>query len=76
MPSEFRDGIIVTVYKRKGDRQVCGNYRGVSLLSIAGKLYAKILVMRLQILSEELLPESQCGFRPSRSTMDMIFTLR
>ena len=55
---------------------MCGNYRGISLLSIAGKLYAKILVMRLQILSEELLPESQNGFSPSRGTTDMIFTLR
>ena len=76
LPKDLRDGVINTLYKRKGDRHECGNYRGITLLSIAGKLYAKILVMRLQSLSEKHLPESQCGFRPSRGTTDMIFTLR
>ena len=60
----------------KGDRHECGNYRGIIQLSIAGKLYAKILVMRLQALSEKHLPKSWYGFRPSRSTTDMIFALR
>jgi len=27
-------------------------------------------------LAEVILPESQCGYRRSRSTIDMIFTLR
>ena len=51
-------------------------YRGITLLSIAGKLYAKILVMLFQSLSEKHLPESQSGVRPSRGTSDMISTLR
>ena len=29
-------------YKRKGNPQVCDNHRGISLLSIAGKILAKI----------------------------------
>ena len=36
----------------------------------------KILQFRLQSLAEDILPESQCGFRANRSTQDMIFTLR
>ena len=59
-----------------GDRSDYGNNRGISPLSTAGKILAKILLQRLQTIAEVILPESQCGFRYSRSTIDMIFTLR
>ena len=75
LPSELRDALIVTIFK-KGDKADCGNYRGISLLSTTGKVLARILANRLLPLSEEILPESQCGFRPSRGTADMIFTAR
>uniref|UniRef100_A0A3B3HTA8 Reverse transcriptase domain-containing protein n=1 Tax=Oryzias latipes TaxID=8090 RepID=A0A3B3HTA8_ORYLA len=76
VPQDFKDAIIVTIYKRKGDRAECGNHRGISILSVAAKILAKILQFRLQTLAEDILPESQCGFRANRSTHDMIFTLR
>ena len=75
LPSDFRDVNIITIFK-KGDREDCNNYRGISLLSIAGKIFARILLDRLLLLAEEILPESQCGFRPSRGTIDMIFCAR
>ena len=66
---------IVHLYKR--NRQSCDNHGGISLLSIAGKILAKILLNRLIYhLEDGLLPESQCGFRPRRSTADMIFAAR
>ena len=34
---------IVTIFK-KGDRSACGNYRGISLISITGKIFARILL--------------------------------
>ena len=76
LPQDFKDATIVTLYKRKGDRHDCGNYRGISLLSIAGKVLAKVLLKRLMAIANEVLPESQCGFRANRSTVDMIFTVR
>ena len=76
LPQQFIDALIIAIYKTKGDRSDCGNYRGISLLSTAGKILAKILLKRLQNIAEMILPESQCGFRRSRSTIDMIFTLR
>ncbi|KAI8516418.1 hypothetical protein Bbelb_049990 [Branchiostoma belcheri] len=62
VPQDFKDAMIVTIYKRKGDRRDCGNSRDISLLSIAGKLLAKVALSRLQVISEAMLPESQCGF--------------
>lgn len=75
IPAELRDALIVTIFK-KGDKADCGNYRGISLLSTTGKVLARILANRLLPLSEMILPESQCGFRPARGTSDMIFTAR
>ena len=77
VPQDWKDATIVTIYKNKGDKADCGNSRGISLLSVAGKILAKILLKRLiKHVSEELMPETQCGFRQNRSTSDMIFVAR
>nr|VZI39845.1 unnamed protein product [Spirometra erinaceieuropaei] len=77
VPQDFKDANIVHLYKRKGNRQVCDNHRGISLLNIAGKIFARILLNRLNNhLEQGLLPESQCGFRRHRGTTDMIFAAR
>nr|VZI31915.1 unnamed protein product [Spirometra erinaceieuropaei] len=77
VPQDFKDATIVHLYKRKGNRQVCDNHRGISLLNIAGKIFARILLNRLNNhLAQGLLPESQCGFRRHRGTTDMIFAAR
>ena len=75
---EFKDASIIHLYKRKGNPQVCDNHRGISLLSIAGKILANILMNRLNVHLDQtgLIPESQCGFRKYRGTIDMIFTAR
>ena len=52
----------------------CGKSRGISLLSVAGKVLAKIMLTRhLEHVVDLILPDSQCGFRRGRSTIDMIF---
>ena len=43
VPQAWKDANIVTIYK-KGDRTECGNYRSISLLSAAGKIFARILL--------------------------------
>ena len=76
VPQTWKDASIVTIYK-KGDRTDCGKYRGISLLSIAGKIFARILLNILSAhITPEVVPETQCGFRGNRSTVDMIFFLR
>ncbi|XP_063592483.1 uncharacterized protein LOC134769674 [Penaeus indicus] len=58
------------------DLRDCNNYRGISLLSVTGKVFARVLLPRLQALANRVYPESQCGFRSNLSTVDMIFSLR
>ena len=76
VPQDMRNAKIITLYKNKGDRSECNNYRGISLLSVVEKVFARVVLMRLQVLAERVYPESQCGFRAERSTVDMIFSVR
>ncbi|XP_033124302.1 uncharacterized protein LOC117122714 [Anneissia japonica] len=76
IPQDLKDANIITLYKNKGDRGNCDNYRGISLLSIVGKVFGRVVFERLLVLADRVYPESQCGFRPKGSTVDMIFTLR
>ena len=75
MQQDMRDAKIITLYKNKGERSNCNNYRGISLLSFIGKVYAQVLLIHLQRLAERVYPESQHGFRAERSMVDMVFSL-
>ena len=76
VPSDMRGAKIVTLYKNKGDRSECNSYRGIPLLSIVGKVFARVILARLQVLAAWVYPESQCRFRAGRSTINMIFSVR
>ena len=69
IPQEFKDATIIHLFKRKGDPQVCDNHRGICLLSTDGKIFANVLLNRLNEHHEQsgLLLESQCGFRKDRN---------
>ena len=43
---EWRDAVIVPIPK-KGDLKECDNWRGISLLDVAGKLFARVIQERL-----------------------------
>ena len=45
-PQQWK-GAVITVLRTKGDKKECENYRGVSLVSHAGKLLVKVVEMRL-----------------------------
>lgn len=76
LPHDFGDAITVNIYKNKGDAADCGSYRGISLLAVTGKVFTRIMANRLTPYSDRILPRTQSGFRPSRSTTDSIFILR
>ena len=77
VPQQWKDAII-TVLHKKGDKTECGNYRGISVVSHAGKVLLEVAARRLRAYCEAkgLLPEEQCGFRPNHWTTDMMFVVR
>lgn len=76
IPEEWKTNIIIPLYKRR-DQEKVGNYRGISLLCSAYKIYAEILRNRLEeeLGEKNLVPESQAGFRKGKSTIDNTFIL-
>jgi reverse transcriptase-like protein len=72
---EWKTCTIVPLFK-KGDAEVCDNYRGISLLSIPSKVLAKVLYKRIEHVVEPKLHEAQCGFRKGRGCVDQIFSLK
>ena len=77
MPHQWKDAIIMALHKKK-DRTERGNYRGILLVAHAFKILLKIIARRLSEYCERvgILREEQSGFRPNRSTTDMMFVIR
>ena len=76
VPRQWREGLILNLFK-KGDREDPGNYRGITLLSVVGKVFCKVRNNRLvHCLDKGALHEGHAGFRVNRSCMDNVYTLR
>ena len=67
---------LVITLPKKGNLQLCQNYRTISLISHPSKVMLKIILNRLQSQAEEINAEEQAGFRAGRSTTEQIFNLR
>ncbi len=77
VPESWCTGVIVPIFKKKGDQNDPDNYRGITLLSCVGKVFTALLNNRISIFLDEnnLLGEEQAGFRENYSTLDHIFSL-
>ena len=53
---DWKNAVIVPVYK-KGSRQDCINYRGISLMSIVGKVFARVLNERVKVMADKVMDE-------------------
>jgi hypothetical protein len=73
-PQEWKEGIICPIYK-KGEKDTASNYRGITLLNTAYKVYAMIVEERLMKEMNErgVLQDGQAGFRKGRGTMDNVY---
>ena len=76
IPSDWKKGILVPVFKGKGSRTDCSNYRGITLLSVPGKLFAMLPLKRATSFLHTLCRQQQAGFMPGRSTTEQIHTVK
>eukprot|EP00666_Eupelagonemidae_sp_cell4sb_P017863 gene17863-biopygen8456 len=75
VPKAWRDAVVVPLLKG-GDLRLCDNWRGISPLSVPGKILALIIVKRLTPVAESLLGETANGFRPERGCEDVVAFVR
>ena len=75
VPVDWKKGAIVKLPK-KGSLCECGNWRGITLLSVPGKVFCLVLLERLKAAVDIKIRTEQAGFRPGRSCNDQIFALR
>jgi hypothetical protein len=72
--NEWRQSVMVPLYKGKGDAQDCSSYRGIKLMSHTMKLWERVVEMRLRRMTS--VSGSQFGFMPGKSTTDPVFIVR
>ena len=74
MPEEWRDSVLIQLFKNNGDVQSCSNYRGIILIGHTMKLWERIIERRLRRYLT--FSTQQYGFMPGKSTTDALFALR
>ncbi|VVC27779.1 Reverse transcriptase domain [Cinara cedri] len=75
LPEGWNVAVVCPIHK-KGDPQICNNYRGIALLNLVYKILSYCILDRVKPIAEEILGDYQGGFRPNMSTTDQIFSLR
>ncbi|KAK4319782.1 hypothetical protein Pmani_009300 [Petrolisthes manimaculis] len=75
-PSMWKEARVVPIHKRSS-RSDPKNYRPISLLSVIGKVFEKVVadVVCHHLSNNYLLSDQQFGFRPGKSTSDLLMLL-
>ena len=76
IPPDWTRGLVTPIWKGKGDQRDCSNYRGITVLSVPGKVLAHVLLMRIRDHLLKYQRPEQSGFTPKKSTVDRILALR
>jgi hypothetical protein len=75
LPRSWTEGVLFPVYKN-GDKLDCKNYRGICLLNVTYKVFAKILYGRLLPHANAAVQHYQAEFQSDKSTTNQVFALR
>ncbi|KAK4470008.1 hypothetical protein MN116_000037, partial [Schistosoma mekongi] len=75
VPADWKEGYFIKIPK-KVDLSNCENYRDITLLSVLGKVFNRVLLNRLKDPIDTQLRDQQAGFCKDRSCTDLIATLR
>ena len=66
-PKVWKQGLIVTIPK-KGDLTECGNWRGITSISVPSKVFGRVLIDRNGDGVDNKLRDEQAGFPPHQKT--------
>ena len=66
-PTDWTQSVFIPLPK-KGDPTICGNYRTISLVSHASKIFLSVIISRTRNRAECEISEEQAGFCPCRGT--------
>ncbi|KAK3886795.1 hypothetical protein Pcinc_009076 [Petrolisthes cinctipes] len=75
IPHYKKRGLVTPVWKNKRDLQDCSNKSGITLLNVAGKVIAHLLLSPVgnhKLRTQRL---EQSGFTPNKSTVDCFIAL-
>lgn len=75
MPTEWGEGSICPVYE-KGDKLEFCNYRGITLLNTAFKIFSTIFYKRFLKYASKVFGSYQCGFQRGKSITNQIPSIR
>jgi len=77
VPADWSQGVIVPVPKKESLSD-CNNWRGITLVSVPGKVFCSVLLNTCRLKNEvdNPLREEQTGFRKGRLCSEQILTLR
>ena len=73
-PDKVKESTIVPLHKKE-DAADPNNYRGITLLNVIGKIYARVLNARLVKIVEPQIGKEQAGFINGRNTIDQALVL-
>lgn len=68
VPTEWKEGVILSCYKNKGDQRNTASYRPITMLSVPSKFVTAIILKRIQPLPLAKRRPQPAGFTTSRST--------
>lgn len=74
-PDDWTESIYIPIHK-KGAKDLCGNYRTITLINQTSKIMLYILQERLRPYLLPQISEEQAGFRPGRGTRDQLLNVR
>ncbi len=69
VPIDWTSACVVPLYKGKGDKYKCASFRGKKYMSVAGKVYGKVLIKRVREGTEGVMCDEQGGFRRGRGCL-------
>ena len=75
IPEEALLARVVLIYQ-KGDKNLCEDYRPISLLNTFYKIIAVAIQRRLEQGIEHLLHQTQYGFRKNRGPAEVLYSIR